>query len=40
MKKVIRFVLALMAIGGFFSIGFADPMDDSGGGIGRVTARP
>ena len=40
MKKAFRFILVFLAIGGFFSVGLADPLDDSGGGIGRVTVRP
>ncbi len=41
MQKVIRFVVALMAIGGFFSIGFANPESHLGGsgGGGGITSR-
>ncbi len=41
MRKAIKLVLALMAIGGFFSVGFADPLSHLGGGSGNgIASRP
>ncbi len=40
MKKVLNMVVALFLLGGFFSIGLADPLSDLGGGVGSIKARP